>query len=81
MNWASWPWPRNLLARLVQTLNRDGPAAIGLNMLMSESDALSPERLLAPEQIEATAAWSMRCAPCPRTTRNWPARWPWRRPC
>ena len=47
-----WPWPRNLLARLVRTLSRDEPAAIGLNILMPESDALSPERLLAREKIE-----------------------------
>ncbi len=41
-----WPWPRHQLARLVQTINQARPAAIGLNILMPEADALSPERLL-----------------------------------
>ncbi len=42
-----WPWPRTTLARLVSTINRAEATAIGLNILMPESDALSPERLLA----------------------------------
>jgi adenylate cyclase len=42
-----WPWPRNLLARLVDAVNRARPAVIGVNILMPESDALSVERLLA----------------------------------
>ncbi len=42
-----WPWPRTELARLVRTLQTARPAAIGLNILMPEADALSPERLLA----------------------------------
>ncbi|HRH89105.1 MAG TPA: CHASE2 domain-containing protein [Rubrivivax sp.] len=50
-----WPWPRNLLARLVRTIQRAGPAAIGLNILMPEADALSPERLLAQSQVEDRA--------------------------
>ena len=42
-----WPWPRTRLAQLVNTINQAGAAAIGLNILMPEADALSPERLLA----------------------------------
>lgn len=42
-----WPWPRNLLADLVDAVARGRPAAIGLNILMPEDDALSAERLLA----------------------------------
>ena len=41
-----WPWPRNLLARLVDRIALAQPAAIGINILMPEPDALSPERLL-----------------------------------
>ena len=41
-----WPWPRNLLARLVDAVNRARPAAIGVNILMPEADALSVERVL-----------------------------------
>ena len=47
-----WPWPRNLLARLVHIIQRAEPAAIGLNILMPEADALSPERLLAQSPVD-----------------------------
>ena len=50
-----WPWPRNLLARLVRIIQRAEPAAIGVNILMPEADALSPERLLAQSQVENRA--------------------------
>jgi adenylate cyclase len=42
-----WPWPRTRLAQLVDTINAVGPAAIGVDVLMPEVDALSPEQLLA----------------------------------
>ncbi len=42
-----WPWPRARLADLVAAVNRHGPAAIGVDILMPEPDPLSPERLLA----------------------------------
>ena len=47
-----WPWPRTQLARLVNTLKRADAAAIGLNLLMPEADALSPERLLADSTLQ-----------------------------
>ena len=47
-----WPWPRTQLARLVNTLKRADAAAIGLNVLMPEADALSPERLLADATLQ-----------------------------
>jgi serine phosphatase RsbU (regulator of sigma subunit) len=46
-----WPWERTRLAELVKTVDRAGAAAIGLNILMSEPDALSPERALADETL------------------------------
>jgi len=46
-----WPWPRKRLARLVKTIQRSQPAAIGINIIMSEPDALSPERALAEESL------------------------------
>jgi adenylate cyclase len=59
-----WPWPRNLLARLVRIIQRAEPAAIGLNILMPEADALSPERLLAQSQVEdRTLAEALRALP------------------
>jgi CHASE2 domain-containing sensor protein/serine phosphatase RsbU (regulator of sigma subunit) len=42
-----WPWPRTRLAHLVDTINAVGPAAIGIDILMPEVDALSPESLLS----------------------------------
>jgi len=47
-----WPWPRTQLAKLVNALNRTGAAAVGLNVLMPEADALSPERLLADPAVQ-----------------------------
>ena len=52
LEFGQWPWPRNLLARLVRIVQRAEPAAIGINILMPEADALSPERLLAQAQLE-----------------------------
>jgi adenylate cyclase len=46
-----WPWPRYQLAHLVSTINDAEAAAIGLDILMPEADALSPERLLADEAV------------------------------
>ena len=76
-----WPWPRTQLARLVNTLNRADAAAIGLNVLMPEADALSPERLLVASRRCRTDRSSRRCAACSRTTRCLPARSPRRRRC
>jgi len=42
-----WPWPRGVLAELLRDIERAGPAAIGLDILMPEPDRLSPDRLLA----------------------------------
>ncbi|MGL6109471.1 MAG: CHASE2 domain-containing protein [Rubrivivax sp.] len=59
-----WPWPRNVLARLVRIIHRAEPAAIGINILMPEADALSPERLLAQAQVEdTTLAAALRALP------------------
>ncbi len=41
-----WPWPRTVMAELVDRINAQRPAAIGIDLLMPEADALSPERLL-----------------------------------
>jgi len=41
-----WPWPRTVMADLVNTINRAGPAAIGIDVLMPEPDRLSPARVV-----------------------------------
>lgn len=42
-----WPWPRTLLAQLVDRLVEADPAAIGFDIVMPEADRLSPQRLPA----------------------------------
>ncbi|MGB7541496.1 MAG: CHASE2 domain-containing protein, partial [Burkholderiales bacterium] len=40
-----WPWPRNLVAKLIDAIRAAGPAAIGVDILFPEPDRLSPEQL------------------------------------
>ncbi|MEE8445089.1 MAG: CHASE2 domain-containing protein, partial [Alphaproteobacteria bacterium] len=37
-----WPWPRTVIARMVQNLMRGGVAAIGFDVVFAEPDRLSP---------------------------------------
>lgn len=39
-----WPWSRFELVQLLSVVNAAKPAAIGINILMAESDRLSPDR-------------------------------------
>ncbi|MDR2935008.1 MAG: CHASE2 domain-containing protein [Candidatus Adiutrix sp.] len=43
--YGSWPWPRFLLAELIQRLVGLGAAAVGLDLDLSEPDRTSPERV------------------------------------
>jgi len=40
-----WPWPRTVMADLIKAINRAGPAAIGIDVLMPEPDRMSPARI------------------------------------
>ena len=57
-----WPWPRSLLAQLVERIDAMKPAAIGLDILMPEPDRSSPcavARLvpgIAPDLVERMCA-------------------------
>ncbi|MBY0355400.1 MAG: CHASE2 domain-containing protein, partial [Rickettsiales bacterium] len=42
-----WPWPRNLMAQIVQRLTEGGVGAIGLDIVYAEPDRLSPAFFLA----------------------------------
>jgi serine phosphatase RsbU (regulator of sigma subunit) len=42
-----WPWPRTQIAELIDKLREARPAAIGVDILFSEADRLSPEWLAA----------------------------------
>lgn len=60
-----WPWPRNLVARLIDRLRAARPAAIGVDILFIEPDRLSPERL-APAIAGADPALAARLSALPR---------------
>ncbi len=45
-NWGQWPWPRNLMAQMVENLGQNGAAVIAFDMLFVEPDRYSPARLL-----------------------------------
>lgn len=42
--WGQWPWPRTLLAEMVERLGELGAAAIAFDMLFVEPDRYSPAR-------------------------------------
>lgn len=42
-----WPWPRTVLASLIERIAAGGPAAIGVDIVMPEADRLSLDRLAA----------------------------------
>jgi len=44
--YGQWPWPRTDLARIVERIVEGAPAAIGLDIFMSEPDRLSPQRII-----------------------------------
>lgn len=43
--YGQWPWPRYLVARLIDKLTQSGVAAIGLDILFAEPDGSSPALL------------------------------------
>lgn len=40
-----WPWPRSLVAKLIDNIEAADPAAIGVDLLFTEPDRLSPDQL------------------------------------
>ncbi|HRJ69506.1 MAG TPA: adenylate/guanylate cyclase domain-containing protein [Beijerinckiaceae bacterium] len=42
-----WPWPRTVMARLVDAIGAADPAVIALDIVFSEPDRTSPERVVA----------------------------------
>lgn len=43
--YGQWPWPRYLVAQLIEKLTQNGVAAIGLDILFAEADGSSPSVL------------------------------------
>lgn len=46
LEFGQWPWPRHLLAKLVDNANEMGAKVIGFDMLFAEEDRLSPENII-----------------------------------
>jgi adenylate cyclase len=63
--YGQWPWPRSLVARLIDRIRAAGPAAIGVDLLFTDPDRLSPEQL-APVIASDNAALAARLARLPR---------------
>jgi adenylate cyclase len=59
-----WPWPRTLVAKLIDSVRAAAPAAIGVDILFPEPDRLSPE-WLAPSVAAADPALAARLAKLP----------------
>jgi serine phosphatase RsbU (regulator of sigma subunit) len=57
--YGQWPWPRQLLAELVDRVRGARPAAVGLNLLFPEADGFSGRSLATrlPGLGARTAAW------------------------
>ena len=45
VKYGQWPWPRDLVAQLVDHIGLGNPLAIGLDIVFSEADRLGPEML------------------------------------
>jgi serine phosphatase RsbU (regulator of sigma subunit)/CHASE2 domain-containing sensor protein len=60
-----WPWPRTRIAGLIDRLREARPAAIGVDILFSEADRLSPE-WLAASLAEADPQLAVRLKRLPR---------------
>lgn len=48
-----WPWPRDVLARMVDRLAAEGAAVVAFDVLFAEPDRLSPARLIARPEVAA----------------------------
>lgn len=45
VQYGQWPWPRDLVAQLLDRIGAGKPLAIGLDIVFAETDRLSPEML------------------------------------
>lgn len=58
-----WPWPRTLLARLVDRLNGAGVAAIGFDIVFAEPDRTSPKQMMELWRREGVWKQELRALP------------------
>jgi adenylate cyclase len=47
-----WPWSRNIMAKLVEKLNKMSPSAIGFGIIFSEPDRTSPSNFQTDKKLE-----------------------------
>ena len=66
-----WPWPRQTMAELVETLAKAGVAAIGLDVLFSEKDRPSGDVKACAAGAARSADATSRCWNAPTAT--WPS--------
>ncbi|HXD50473.1 MAG TPA: CHASE2 domain-containing protein, partial [Burkholderiales bacterium] len=45
VQFGQWPWPRDLVARLITLIAARNAAAIGIDIVFAEPDRVSPERI------------------------------------
>jgi len=45
VQFGQWPWPRDLVARLITLIAARNPTAIGIDIVFAEPDRVSPERI------------------------------------
>jgi len=45
--YGQWPWPRTLLARLIDRIHAAGALSIGLDIILAEPDRMSPQEFAA----------------------------------
>lgn len=61
--YGQWPWPRYLVADLLEALDGYGVAAVGLDIMFAEPDRSSPERLRAALRRDRGAALNLESLP------------------
>jgi adenylate cyclase len=61
--YGQWPWPRYLVADLLDALNGYGVAAVGLDIMFAEPDRSSPERLREALRRDRGAALNLDSLP------------------
>ena len=73
-----WPWPRDRVAEAMSMLARHKPAAIGLDIIFSEPDRLSPEIFSPAMRFRPSFASSW--LSCRRTIKPWRIACNWHQP-
>jgi serine phosphatase RsbU (regulator of sigma subunit) len=61
--YGQWPWPRTLMATLVDRLLAGGAAAVGIDILMPEADRTSPEYVPTIRAVEPDLAARLAALP------------------